>query len=168
MDDPFLMSVLHGLADGDGQLESLASRQPAIVAEPGDRDALDQLHDEIGSAVIGGSGVEDLGDIGVVHQSEGLPLGPEPGQHLAAVHAGLDELQRDRPPHRLGLFGHEDGAHAPLADRLKELVRADAAARALDGRVPGDRLLLWPGRSGGVLDLDRNSSLWSPPGSPRT
>ncbi len=61
----------------------------------------------------------------MVHQRQGLPLGPEPGQHLPAVHAGLDELERHRPPHRLRLLGHVDRAHAPLADRLKELVRAD-------------------------------------------
>ena len=113
------------------------SRQPALVAEPGDRDALDQLHHEVGSAVIGGAGVEDLGDVGVVHQGQGLALGPEPGEHLAAVHAGLDELERDRPPHRLGLLGHVDRAHAPLADRLEQLVRADDRAGLCDRRGLG-------------------------------
>ena len=104
------------------------SRQPAFVAEPGDRDALDQLHHEVGPARVGGAGVEDLGDVRVVHQGQGLAFGPEPGEHLAAVHAGLDELERDGAPHRLGLLGHVDGAHAPLADRLEELVRADDRA----------------------------------------
>ncbi len=100
----------------------------------GDRDALDQLHDEVGTARVGGAGVEDLGDVGVVHQGQGLAFGPEPGQDLAAVHAGLDELQRDRPPHRLGLLGHVDRAHAPLADRLEQLVRADDRAGDLGRR----------------------------------
>ena len=100
-------------------------RQPALVAEPGDRDALDQLHHEVGAAGVGRAGVEDLGDVGMVHQGQRLPLGLEAGEDLAAVHAGLDELERDRPPHRLGLLGHVDRAHAPFADRLEQLVRAD-------------------------------------------
>ena len=134
MDDPLLVGVLHGLADRDGQLESLAERQPPLVAEPGDRNALDQLHHEVGASLFGGAGVEDLGDVGVVHQGQCLAFGPEPGQDLAAVHAGLDELQRDGPPHRLGLLGHVDRAHAPLADRLEEFVRADDRARAVRRR----------------------------------
>ena len=114
VDDPLLVRVLYRLADRDRQLESFAGRQPAFVAEPGDRDALDQLHDEVRAAGVGGAGVENLGDVGVVHQGQGLAFGPEPGEDLAAVHAGLDELEGDRPPHRLGLLGHVDRAHAPL------------------------------------------------------
>ena len=84
VDDSLLVGVLHGLTDRDGQLESLAERQPALVAKPGDGDALDQLHDEVGPAVVGGAGVEDLGDVGVVHQGQRLAFGPEAGEHLPA------------------------------------------------------------------------------------
>ena len=87
VDDPLLVRVLHRLADRDEQLQPLAGRQPPLVAVLGDRDALDQLHDEVGAARVGGAGVEDPGDVGVVHQGQGLPLGLEPGEHLAAVHA---------------------------------------------------------------------------------
>ena len=69
-----------------------------------------------------------LAIVGVVHQGQRLAFGPEAGEDLAAVHAGLDELQRDCPPHRLGLLGHVDRAHAPFADRLQQLVRADDRA----------------------------------------
>ena len=55
-----------------------------VVAVLGDRDALDQLHDEVRPAVGGRPGVEHLGDVRVVHQGQGLPLGLEPGQHLPA------------------------------------------------------------------------------------
>ena len=54
------------------------------VAVVGDRDAADQLHDEVGAARVGGAGVEDLGDVGVVHQRQGLPLGLEPGDRPAS------------------------------------------------------------------------------------
>ena len=131
MDDPLLVGVLHGLADRDGQLEPLAKRQPALVAELGDRDALDQLHHEVGASLLGGAGVEHLGDVGVVHQGQRLAFRTEAGQDLAAVHAGLDELQRHRAPHRLGLLGHVDRAHPTLADRLEELVGADHRAGVL-------------------------------------
>ena len=81
---PFWWRVLDRLADRDEQLQPLAGRQLPLVAVVGDRDALDQLHHEVGAARVGGAGVEDPGDVGVVHQGQGLALGLEAGQHLAA------------------------------------------------------------------------------------
>ena len=69
-----------------------------LVAIVRQRDALDQLHDEERPATLGGPGVEDLGDVRVVHQSQGLALRLEPGQDGLRVHAGLDELRA--PPWR--------------------------------------------------------------------
>ena len=51
------------------------------------------------------------------------------------VHARLDDLQGDRAADRLRLLGHEDDAHAPFADLLQELVRADHACRAVRRRL---------------------------------
>ena len=91
------------------------------------------------------AGVEDLGDVGVVHQGQGLPLGLEAGEHLLRVHARLDDLQRHQALDRLGLLGHPDRAHAAFADLLQQLVRADDGAGPLaDGLVDGR-----PGRAGG-------------------
>src|SRR5579864_660187 len=123
--------MLHRLADWYGQLEPLARGEPALVAEPGDRNSLDQLHHEVGTASVRGAGIEDLGDVGMIHQGQRLALSSEAGEDLAAVHARLDELQRDRPPYRMGLLGHVDRAHAAFADRLQELVGADDRAEAL-------------------------------------
>jgi len=39
------------------------------------------------------SGIEHLGDVGVVHQGQGLAFGLETGDDLAAVDAGFDELE---------------------------------------------------------------------------
>src|SRR5207249_6688972 len=63
------------------------------------------------------------------------------GDDLAAVHARLDDLEGDLALHGLGLLGHEDGAHAALADLLEQLVRPDHRAGALAERVinGGDR-----------------------------
>ena len=45
--------------------------------------------------------VEDAGDVDVVHHRQGLPLGLEAGDDLAAVHARLDDLEGDLALHRL-------------------------------------------------------------------
>ena len=118
---PFWCGVLHRLADRHEQLQPLAGRQAVVVAVLGDRDALDQLHDEERAAVLGRPGVEDLGDVRVVHQRQRLPLRLEARHHLPAVHPRLDELDGDQALDRLGLLGHPDGAHAALADLFQQL-----------------------------------------------
>ena len=50
---------------------------------------------------------------------QGLPLGLEAGDDLPAVHARLDDLEGDLALDGLRLLGHEDGAHAALADLLQ-------------------------------------------------
>ena len=54
-----------------------------LVAELGDRDAVDQFHHEEGPPALGRPGIEHLGDVGMVHHRQGLPLGLEAGDHLA-------------------------------------------------------------------------------------
>ena len=70
------------------QLEALAARV-VVVAVLGDRNTLDQFHHEVGPARLGGPGVEDLGDVGMIHQCQGLPLGLEARDDLLGVHPGL-------------------------------------------------------------------------------
>ena len=67
----------------------------------------------------------------MIHHGQGLPLGLETGDHLAAVHARLDQLEGDLALHGPGLLGHEDGAHAAFADLLEQLVGADHRAGTL-------------------------------------
>ena len=116
------MGVLHGLADGDEQFEPGPDRQPVAVAVVGDRLAFDQLHHEERLAGLGGAAVVNAGDVGVVHQGQCLPLGVEPGQDHARVHADLDQLERHLAVDRLGLLGPVDGAHAPLAEDFQQRV----------------------------------------------
>ncbi len=77
VDDPLLMGVLDCLADRHEQLEPLARAELSVVAVLGDGDAVDQLHDEVRTARVGCPGVEDTGDVLVVHQGQGLALGLE-------------------------------------------------------------------------------------------
>ena len=114
--------------------------QYSVIGSP-----LDQLHHEERLAGLGGAAVVDAGDVGVVHQGQRLPLGVEPGQHRARVHADLDQLERHLPLDRLGLLGPVDGAHPPLAEDFEQRVPAgddlarDGSAGAVGRRGLFDR-----------------------------
>ena len=95
-----------------------------LVAVVGERHPLHQLHDEERLSGRGEAAVVDAGDVGVVHQRQGLPLGVEPGQHAPRIHPGLDQLERHLPLDRFGLAGQIDRAHAALADHLDQRVPA--------------------------------------------
>src|SRR5262249_27460146 len=94
---------------------------------------------EIRTARWRGAAVEDLGDVGVVHEGEGLALGLEPGYHLLGVHARLEHLQGDLAANGPILLGQEDDAEAALADLLHELVRPDDSPWAFGDRQFRDR-----------------------------
>jgi hypothetical protein len=76
-------------------------------------------------AVWRGAGVEDLGDGGVVHHGQGLPLGLEAGHDLLGVHALLDDLEGDLAFDGLLLLGQPDLSHAALAELLEQAVGTD-------------------------------------------
>ena len=96
-----------------------------LVAVLRDRNALDQFHHEVRPAGVGHPAVEDLGDVRVVHDGQGLPLGLEAGDDLAGVHPGLQHLQGHLAADRLGLLGQEHDAEPALANLFQQLVRAD-------------------------------------------
>ncbi len=134
--------MLHRLADRYEQFQALLGGKPGLIAEPGQRQAVDQLHDE--ERLAGGreAAVEDLGDVGMIHQRQRLPLLLEALHHRFGIHAGLDQLQRHPALDGLGLLGDPDLAHAPFADLLfKRVVPRDHDAglrnRAVVGRLGG-------------------------------
>jgi hypothetical protein len=69
--------------------------------------------------------VEDLGDGGVIHERQSLPLGLESRDDFAAAHPGFDQLHRDTAADRFFLFGQPDLAHAAFSDFLEEVIAAD-------------------------------------------
>jgi hypothetical protein len=83
MNDPLAVSVLHRLADREEQFQPVAGRELPSIAVVDDRKAPHQLHHEVGPAALGRAGIEDAGDVGVVHQGQGLPLGLEAGDDIA-------------------------------------------------------------------------------------
>ncbi len=131
MNDTLLVGVLHPLADLDEQREPLASGELVGVAVLGERNAADQLHHEVGPSGLGRTGVERLGDAGMIHHGERLTLSREPGHHLLGVHPQLDDLERDETGQRLGLFRLVDHSHSALPQYPPDPVRSDA------GRVLG-------------------------------
>jgi hypothetical protein len=60
--------------------------------------------------------VKDAGDIGVLHERQGLPLSLKSGNDLPGVLTRLDNLERDPAANGSSLLGHEDDAHSPLTD----------------------------------------------------
>jgi hypothetical protein len=52
----------------------------------------------------------------VVHEGQGLPFGPKPGDHVARVHARFDDFQGHFPAEGILLLGNEHVAEAPFAD----------------------------------------------------
>ena len=119
-------------------------REIVLVAVLRQRDAVDQLHHEIGPARVGRPRVEHVGDVGVVHQGQGLTLGLKPGDNRAGVHARLDDLQGDLAADGFPLLGHVHDAEAAFADLLQQLVAADGGAGAFGqrGQVEGGGGLL--------------------------
>jgi hypothetical protein len=70
----------------------------------------------------------------MIHHRQGLPLRLKASDHLASVHAWPDDLQSHAALDRFALLGHVDDAHAPFADLLQELVRADLHSGPLSRR----------------------------------
>ena len=130
MDDALGVRVLDGPAHLHEQFQPLARRELVLVTELGDRHPVHQLHHEVRAAGVGGAGVEDPGDVGVVHHRQRLALGLEPGDELSGVEPGLDYFERDLAPDGRLLLGHEDDAAPALADALEELVATDDGAGA--------------------------------------
>jgi len=74
---------------------------------------LTKLHNEEGAACVGGAGIEDAGDVGMVHNRQRLAFGLETGDDLSRVHARLDDLQSHLASDWILLLGHVDGCPCP-------------------------------------------------------
>ena len=109
-----------------------------LVAVLGDGHALDQFHDEEGPSGGCGAPIEDLSNVGMIHDGQGLPLRLKPGHDLARIHTGLQHFQGHFAANGLSLLGHENDAEASFADLLKKLIRTDDGAGGFtDGLIEG-------------------------------
>ena len=102
VDDPLLVRVLHRLADRRRTAPAAAAAvswfwsQNSVIGTP-----LTSSITKYGRPDVGGAAVEHLGDVGMVHERQRLPLGLEAGDDLPRVHARLDDLQRHLAADRL-------------------------------------------------------------------
>src|SRR5262245_34335229 len=101
-----------------------------MIAVFGDWHAVHEFHDEVRPARLRGAGVENAGNIDMVHHRQRLPFGLKTGDDLPGVHAGFDYFNSNSALHRMCLLSHEHAAHAAFADLLQQLVRANDGARA--------------------------------------
>src|SRR5205807_9191877 len=70
MNDALLMGMLERPTDLDKKPKPFGGSEMVLVTVIGDFQAAYQFHNEIGPATIGGAGVEDPGDIRMIHQSQ--------------------------------------------------------------------------------------------------
>ena len=125
VDDAPLMGVLDRAADVDEQPQPVIDGEPVLVAVVGDRDASDQFHHKVGMALKRGPGVQDAGDVGMIHHRQRLPLGLKPRDHFTGVHTGFDQLECYLSLERVRLLGQEHGPHPTLADLFEQRVTVD-------------------------------------------
>jgi len=129
MHDEVLVREVDGAEDDAKKLDALADGELARGAVLVDGLAFDVLGDEVGNAVIGLAGVEQLDDGGVIEDGEGLALVLEAAEDVVVKETGANELEGDTlAEFAIGALGEVDGAHAAAADLAKDLVGADAAA----------------------------------------
>jgi hypothetical protein len=118
MDDSLLVRMLDRSAHLYEEVDALFDRQPAGVTVLGDRRAAHDLHREPGVSVLRRAGGKHLGDAGVIHERDGLALGLEPRDNLAAVQLRANHLDGNAPPNGAGFLGLVDGAHPTAAQQL--------------------------------------------------
>ena len=141
-------------------MPSLASSQNLVSGRP-----LTSSMTKNGRRSARQAAVEHPGDVGMVHDGQGLPLLLEALEHGLGVHAGLDQLERDLALDRLGLLGDPDLAHAAFADLLDERVSAgDDHRRADSGSIVGGRVDGGAASSGSGV-WSRVAHGWAAPGA---
>ena len=136
VDDAFLVGVVDRAADIDHQPDACAGVEALLIAEVGQRNSRHILHGVVRATLRGGAGVVHPGDVGVVHDRQGLALGLEAADEGFGIEAGLQELEGDAALDRLELFGLVDQTHPSFAQKAKDPVMGNV----------GDGVLTHPGK----------------------
>lgn len=118
-----LVRVLHGVADMSEKLADFPRRpSPAPFV---DGAAFDQLHHEVGRSILGGAGVNQAADVGMIQVGENLALTFESLNHEVAADRPGDELDGyPQPDLAIGTFGLVNRTHATASDLANQAVRA--------------------------------------------
>ena len=114
-----MMGVLDRMADLDEQLEPFTCIEMILIAVVSDFDAAHQFHDEVRPACVRCSGLQDFGNIRMIHHRQRLSLGLESGDDAPRVHAQLDDFERDAASDRFLLLRPVNDPTAAFADFLQ-------------------------------------------------
>src|SRR5262245_61391080 len=131
MDNPLLVRMLDRAAHLDEQTQSLLRREGIFITVISNSGPTDQFHHEVRPAGLSGPSVKDLGDAGMIHQCQRLPLRLESGNDTPRVHPWPNDFQRDLAMNRLLLFRQVNHAATPFADLLQQFVSAYSITRLL-------------------------------------
>ena len=132
-----------GVGDGVGKLQKQVQARLDGQAAHGfvDGHTRNKFHDEIGQAVVAGTGVEQARDVRMAQAREGLTLLRKTPQHRRAVHAAFEQFD-----------GGAAFEAAVGAARFKHIAHAASAHGADD--LPGPKTLAftrWVGDLGRVV-----------------
>ena len=121
-----------------------------------DRLAIDQLHDQVGHAVVGAAGIEQLGDARMIEAGEHAPLEAEPLDDRGRAPRRQD-LDRG-PPVELVVVAlrREHDAHAAAADFRDQPIGAEPSADQCRGQDVAD------GVAGGRGRIERGIAVVGP------
>lgn len=125
VNDALLVRVLDRQADRDEQRDPIRRGELPGVAILGDGEAPHQFEHEIRTSAVGGTAIQNPGNVGMVHERQGLALRFEPGHDATGVHSPLDDFQRDLPAHRFPLFRQPDRAESALTEDRTERITPD-------------------------------------------
>src|SRR5262245_44717761 len=117
------------------ELKALLDRKAIPIAVVEQAFPFDELHDEVGFAVLGRSAVEEPGDVGVIEQGRDLAFAAETLHGEVARDAGANQLDGDELLELfVGAACEVDHSHPAAPELSENLVAADSLADAR-GRV---------------------------------
>ena len=100
--------MLHRTANFDKELHPVTDGKNFGIAVVRDGLALHEIHHKVGTPIGTRPGVQNAGDIRVVHHRNGLSFYLEPLDDTSRIHSQLQDLQCHGALHRLTLFGKID------------------------------------------------------------
>ncbi len=134
MGDQLAVGVFDGPARVEEQRHALPCRQSVFLGIGDDRPADDQLHDDVGQALLGHAAVEQLGDVGMAQTGKDLALDQELLGGRLGEQADPHELDRHGLVEQsVGALALIDHAHAAAAEQAGQAIGPDT----LGGRYIG-------------------------------
>src|SRR5262249_7421579 len=126
VNDKILVRIMNCRADHAKKLEPLDCRTPAGITIFVNRLAFDVLHNEVRQSVVGGSAVEQPGDVWMFQVGKYLTLVSEAGDDEIGIKPALDQLDGHLLVIMIVVPNRAiDCAHSAAADLFHNLVRTD-------------------------------------------